>query len=187
MYFHKLFLTSCLAFSFLHAQSEIGLDINSNDLEILGTLHINSSSQYSDETIYFIDTSYLRTDGDNILSLGIRGENTFQGLEGLALSFGAKTILANDFMALPLFAKAIFTLPLAENIPQTSLITSFAYAPNVLSFRDAESYSEFRVEADIEIISNIHLFTGYRNIDTKYATYDKTFNNSFYGGMKLSF
>jgi len=187
MYLKKLFLTSFLSLGLLHAQSNVALDINNEDLEVLTSIDLNALTYYSDSTSYMIDASYLHTDGDNLTTVGLRAESAFQGVEGLALAFGAKFVFASDFMALPLFAKAKYTLPLIDSIPSTSIATSFAYAPAVLSFRDAESYTEFRVEADMEIITNIHLFTGYRNIGTEYDTYDKTFNNSFYGGIKLSF
>ncbi len=183
----KICLTSLVSLGLLHAQSNVGLNINNDDLEVLASIDLNSFTYYSDSTSYMIDASYLHTDGDNLTTIGVSGESSLQGVEGLTLGFGAKFIFASDFMALPLFAKARYALPLNDSIPTTSLITSFAYAPSVLTFRDGESYTEFRVEADMEIITNIHLFTGYRNIDTEYDTYDKTFNNSFYGGMKLSF
>ena len=187
MYFKKLFLTSFLSLGLIHAQSNVGLNINDEDLEVFASIDINAFTYYSDSTSYLIDAFYLHTDGDDLASVGIGAESTFQGVKELALGFGAKFIFTDDFIALPLFAKARYALPLNDSIPTTSLSTSLAYAPSVLSFRDGESYTEFRMEADMEIITNIHLFTGYRNIDTEYDTHDKTFNNSFYGGMKLSF
>lgn len=187
MYLKKLCFTSLLSMGLLHAQSSVGLNINDEDLEVLASINLNALTYYSDSTSYMIDASYLHTDGDNLTSIGVSAENSFQGIYGLALGFGAKLVFADDFMALPLLAKAKYTLPLNDSIPTTTLSTSLAYAPSVLTFRDGESYTEFRVEAGMEIITNVHLFAGYRNIDTEYETYDKTFNDSFYGGMKLSF
>jgi len=183
----KLFFSSLLSLGMLHAQNTIGLNINSDDLEVLAAMNLNTFADYSDSTTYVVDASYLHTDSDNLSTIGLSGENTFQGVEGLALAFGAKLVFADNFFALPLFGKASYALPLNDSIPTTSISTSLAYAPSVLSFSDAESYTEFRIEADMEVISNIHLFTGYRNIDTEYDRYDKTFNDSFYGGIKLSF
>ena len=183
----KLLLTTLLLTGSLTAQSSIGIDINDEDVEILASINLNSLANYADGTTYILDTSYLHTDGDNMSMIGVSGQNTLQGVPGLTLAFGAKVIFASDFMALPLMAKGIYTLPLNDSIPTTSLMTSFAYAPSVLSFRDGDNYSEFRLEADMEVISNVHIFTGYRNIDTDYEAGDHTFNNSFYGGLKLSF
>ncbi|WP_295421888.1 YfaZ family outer membrane protein [Sulfurovum sp.] len=183
----KLLITTLLLSSALSAENSIGLDINNEDVEILGSVNLNTLANYADGTTYILDASYLHTDGDNMSSVGISGQNSLQGIPGLTLAFGAKVIFASDFMAVPLMAKGIYTLPLNDNIPTTSLLSSFAYAPSVLTFRDGDSYSEFRLEADMEVISNVHLFTGYRNIDTDYEAGDQNFNDSFYGGLKLSF
>jgi len=168
-------------------ENSIGMDINSKDVEILASINLNNLTYYTDGTSYVLDLAYLHTKGNNLTTLGISGQNMFQGLEGLSLAFGLKAAFSEDFLAFPLYAKAIYRLPLNDQIPPTSLSTSFTYAPSVLSFRDAQSYTEFRLEADMEVISNIHIFTGFRRINTDYEDYDKTFNNSFYAGLKLSF
>ncbi|HFU77394.1 MAG TPA: hypothetical protein ENK68_02700 [Epsilonproteobacteria bacterium] len=173
--------------STIHAENSIGIDINSDDVEVLASVNLNTLADYANGTTYILDTSYLRSDGDNLTRIGFSGQNRLQGIEGLTLAFGLKGVFASDFLAFPLMAKATYELPLKDSIPTTSLSLNLAYAPSVLSFRDADNYSDFRLEADMEVISNIHLFTGYRNISTNYNSNDKTFNNSFYGGLKLSF
>ena len=187
MILKKILLSALLSFGLLQAQSSIGLDINDEDLEIIGAIDLNAFADYSDSTTYLLDGYYLNTKDGNLFALGLGAENSFQGFEGLTLGFGARFVFADNFTALPLFGKAVYTLPLIDSIPTTSIGASFAYAPSVLTFSDGESYNEFRLEADMEVIQNIHLFAGYRNLDTEYKTYDKTFNDSFYGGMKLSF
>lgn len=187
MILKKLLLTPFLSFALLHAQSSIGLDINNEDLEVRAAIDLNTFADYSDSTTYLADGYYLNTKDGNLFALGLSGENALQGVEGLTLGFGARFVFADNFTALPLFGKARYTLPLIDTIPTTSIAASFAYAPSVLTFSDGESYTEFRLEADMEVIQNIHLFAGYRNLDTEYKTYNKTFNDSFYGGMKLSF
>ncbi|SFV69547.1 hypothetical protein MNB_SV-3-560 [hydrothermal vent metagenome] len=185
MYLKKILFSLLLTLVTLQAESSVGLNINSEDLELQASVQMFSSSEST--TAYIIDGAYLHTDHHNILRMGFRGENSFQNMGNLSLGFGAKAVFTDDFMALPLFAQANLILPFNSNIPTTTLSTSIAYAPSILSFIDAKNYTEFKLEADMEVISNIHLFTGYRNIDTDYETHDKTFNNSFYGGMKLSF
>jgi hypothetical protein len=167
----KLLLATFLLTSTITAETSIGVDINNEDVEILGELNFNTLTDYSSGTTYILDASYLYTDGDNLAAVGFSGQNTLQGAEGLTLAFGAKLVFAEDFMAIPLMAKASYALPLID----------------VLTFLDGETYSELRLEADMEIISNIHIFTGYRNIDTDYEVGDYNFNDSFYAGMKLSF
>lgn len=187
MFLKKVIFASLFFLGLLYAQNSIALNINSDDLEVQASVNLNAYADYSDSTTYILDASYLHTDGDNLFSVGLSGENTFQGFEGLALGFGAKLVFTDNFIALPLYGKASYRIPFIDSIPSTSLSTSLAYAPSVLTFSDGESYTEFRVEADMEVIQNIHLFAGYRNIDTEYQYDDQSFNDSFYGGMKLSF
>lgn len=183
----NLLLATFLITGTLQAENSIGIDINSNDVEVLGSVNLNTLADYANGTTYILDVNYLHTDEDNLLGIGFSGQNTLQGVQGLTLSFGLKSVLADNFLALPLMAKGVYILPLVDSIPTTSVSLSAAYAPSVLSFRDADSYSDFRLEADMEVISNVHVFTGYRNIKTNYEAADQTFNNSFYGGLKLSF
>ena len=187
MHFKKLFLITFFSLGLLYAQNNnIGLNVNDEDLEVSASVDLNTLVYYSGSATYTLDASYLHSDGDNLSTFGVNAKNTFQGVEGLAFGVGIKSVFADDFIAIPLSAKLIYTLPF-YNVPTTSLSTSLAYAPSILSFRDAESYTEFRAEADMEVVTNIHLFTGYRNIKTENDTNDLTFNNGFYGGIKLNF
>lgn len=187
MYFKKLLFTSLFSLCILHAQNGLGLNINNEDLEVQASIDLNANSEYLDSTTFILEGSYLYSDRDDLVTLGISGENSLQGVDGLSLALGAKLIFADDFMSLPFFGTAKYRLPFSEDIPTTSFSTTFAYAPSVLTFSDGESYTEFRAEALMEIISNIHIYTGYRYIDTEYKNNNKTFNDSFYGGMKFKF
>jgi len=183
----KLLLATCILTGTLSAENTLAININKNDVELLGSVNINSLTGYADGTEYILNASHLHVDGDNLTTVGVVGQNSFQGIYGMTLAFGAKMVFTDNFTALPLIAKGTYALPFTDSVPTTSLSLTFAYAPPVLTFLDGQDYSEFRIEANMEVISNIHLFTGYRNIDTDYKTGDKNFNSSFYGGLKLSF
>jgi len=183
----KLLLATFLITGTLQAENSIGIDINSDDVEALASVNLNTLTDYANGTTYILDANYLHANGHDLLGIGFSGQNTLQGVEGLTLAFGLKGVIANDFLAFPLMAKGVYTLPLIDSIPTTSVSVSAAYAPSVLAFRDGDRYSDFRLEADMEVISNVHVFSGYRNIKTNYKDADHTFNNSFYGGLKLSF
>ncbi len=188
MNIQKILLSSLLTLTSIYAQSSIGFDVNDKDVEVLASVDLNTFAEYSEGGMsYLIDASYLYADGDDLGSIGLGAQNTFEGAEGLAFGLGAKFVFADSFSALPLYGKAIYTLPLDSAIPTTSLAATFAYSPAVLSFSDAEHYKEFRAEANMQLAPSLHLFAGYRNIDTEYITIDKTFNDSFYGGMKFGF
>ncbi len=189
----RLLLSLLLVSGFIHAETGIGLDINNEDVELLGEMNFNALADYSSETSFVISGSYLyaggndNDNGEHLFTLGFSGENALPGVEGLTMGLGIKSVFADNFIALPFFAKANYALPLIDTIPTTSLFADFAYAPSVLTFSDGDSYTEYRIGADMEIISNTHIFVGYRNIDTDYTYKDYTFNDSFYGGLKLSF
>lgn len=187
MYFKRYFLASILFCGLLHAESSVGIGINNETLELQGSIDLNSFVGYSDITSYNLDFSYLDVNMEHLTSLGVSGESSLQGADGVKLALGAKLVFAQNFMALPLFGKLSFNLPINHALPLITMATSLAYAPPVLTFRDGLSYSEFRVEGDMEVIPNIHLFTGYRSIDTNYIEYNNIFNEALYGGMKLIF
>jgi len=167
MWEKKLILLSAICTSFISAENYFGLNFNNNDIEVFSSFNLNSITQYTNGTSYNIDIEYLHTDGDNMTSIGLTGQNTFQDFENLDLAFGIKGVLASDFLAFPLTIKAVYQLPLIETIPPTYLSSSFAFAPTALSFRDAKKYLEFRMELNMEVISNIYLFTGYRKSKNK--------------------
>jgi len=183
----NIVLTTFLLTGVISAESSIGLNINSDDVELLGAINLNSTIGYTGGTSYLVDASYLHNENNDLFTIGLSGENALEAAPGLIFGFGFKAAFAEDFMAIPLLGKVKYILPFDSDIPTTSFLASFAYAPSVLTFSDGDTYSELRFEADMEVISNIHIFTGYRNIDTDYEFVDYKLNDSFYGGLKLSF
>ncbi len=182
----KSILTTLLVAGLLQANS-LELNVNSNDVEFGGKLDITSTIGYGSGTTYFLGGDYLHTDNDNLLKVSFGASNTLSGAEGLTFTLGLEGVFGDSYVALPFFGQASLRLPLDEPIPATTLSAKLSYAPSVLSFVDADQYLEYRFEADVEVISNIHLYGGYRNIDTDYETHDYNLNDSWYGGLKISF
>jgi hypothetical protein len=179
-----LLLSTFLVSGSLYAGS-LGLNINDEDVEVQAT--IDMSAAIGNGIDYLIQTSYLHTEEDDLFKIGFGASNTLQGADGLTLTLGLEGVFADDYAALPLFGQASLRLPFDSDIPATSLMTKIDYAPSVLSFRDGEKYLEYRFQADMEVIQNIHLFAGYRNIDTDYETHDYNLNDSWYGGLLWEF
>ncbi len=165
----------------------IGLNINNRDIEAEASFNLTSAIGYGDGIDYFLGVDYLHTDNDSLVKAAFGASSTLSGAESLTLAFGLEAAFSDNFAALPLFGQAALRLPFDEPIPATSLVARVDYAPSALSFIDADSYLEYRFEADIEVIPNIHLYGGYRNIDTQYNIYDHTLNDSWYGGLKIGF
>ncbi len=188
MSFNKLFLLILLSSVLLFSRNTVGLNINTEDLELTGEMDVNTFSEYTNGTMFVVNANYLNTIDDNLFGLGLSANNSYQGAEGLSLGFGAKFIYLENFMAFPLMAEATYAFMLMDNIPMASLSANILYAPTALSFDEANNYFEFRAEAAMEVINAVSLYVGYRDIETEYIDFDfETFNSSFYGGLKMSF
>ena len=198
--FKKIAVTVTLGVSLLFAESGAGININETDLEIEGTLDSrNLAYMQTSSTIFQMDFNFLNIEEDDfdakLIGVGIGATNQLEGVEGVELTFGAKFIWNNvetnsdgdGFKALPLMAKIRYNFPpLMFNIPPVALESKILYAPGALAFGDAESYREFRASADIEMIENVRIYAGYRNINIGLEGNDDfTLNNSFFGGIRF--
>jgi len=179
---YLIFAISLLTSSFA---GSLGLNINDEDVEVQAT--IDMSAAIGNGINYLVEIDYLHTEEDDLFKVGFGASNTLQGASGLTLTLGLEGVFADSYAALPLFGQASLRLPFDDDIPATSLSARIDYAPSVLSFSDAEKYLEYRFEADMEVIQSIHLYAGYRNIDTDYETYDYNLNDSWYGGLRWGF
>jgi hypothetical protein len=189
MLYRKIILGTLVSTSLLLAQNSAGLNINSEDLEIEGSMDLTQYTDGANGTTYILGANYINTEfNDDLLSVGINANNTYQGWEGLNLSIGLNVVLLNDFLSVPLMGEVSYSLPLIENIPTITLSSQMLYAPSVLSFDQADKYFEFRSEASIEVISAVSVYLGYRDIETSYLNKAKTtFNDTLYGGIKIGF
>ena len=193
--FKKIALTTLFTSALLMAESGVGININEEDVEVEGTLDSrNLAALQTSSTIYEGDFNFLNVNSDRqLVGAGVGATNALEGVEGVELTFGAKFIWAEvgdeDFTSLPLMAKIRYTFPpLMFNIPPVALEAKALYAPNALSFGDSQRYSEYRLSADIEMIENVKVYAGYRNIHAEYKNVSQElFNNSFYGGLKVTY
>jgi len=202
--FKKIIMSSIVTTGLLLAQSGVGINVNKNDLEIEGTLDSrNLALLQNSSTIYLGDFNFISIDDDNtkskLIGVGFGATNKFEGVEGVELTFGAKLILSHVtdhrkdidkwFSALPLTGMVRYTFPpLMFNIPPVSIEGKVLYAPGALAFGDSDSYSEFRASAYMEMIENVTVYAGYRNIVTGYPTdTNYLFSNGFYAGLKFTY
>jgi len=195
MPFNKLLLLFFLSTVLLFSRTTVGLNINTEDFEVEGAMDITTFSEYVNGTMFIVDANFINTEYDSLFGVGIGAHNSFQGMEGLSLGLGIKYVYIEDFMALPLKAEASYGFLVTDNIPTVSLSAALLYAPSALSFDEAKNYFEFRAEAEIEVISSVAVYVGYRDIEIEYLdsfseslnNSFETFNSSFYGGLKISF
>jgi hypothetical protein len=166
--------------------SSFGLNINSDDVEAHASFDIGNALGTEGTTNYAIHASYLHSD-DNLFKIGFGASNTLEGASSFRFGIGIDAVFADDYAAVPIYGTVSWILPFDEPVPETTLGIYAAFAPSVLSFNDADGYGEFRFQAESEIIDRIHIYAGYRNIDTDYESYDYNFNDGWYGGIKFSF
>ncbi|MCK5855716.1 MAG: hypothetical protein KAG56_10880 [Sulfurovaceae bacterium] len=197
-------LLSMMSVTILFAETGAGININENDVEMEAILDSrNLAFMQNTSTILQADVNILNIDNDargksRLVGAGLGATNKLEGVKGVELTFGAKLIWSDvdfdeddTFLSLPLMAKVRYTFPpLMFNIPPVSVEGKVLYAPGALSFGDADTYSELRLAADIEMIENVKIYVGYRNIHTEYISKkfgDVTFNTGFYGGLRYTY
>lgn len=184
-----LFLTIS---SFAGERASFGLNINNEDLEVEGRMSLASQTSRLEYRNFFIDANFVNDNDDTLYGAGFYVENSPQGYPNLKFAIGLRSVfsqndtLNKDFVAIPITVsgKARMYFP---NLPKSELGVKLAYAPNPLTFADGDSYLEYRVEADMQVIENIAVYVGYRGIETDYDVADVTFNSSAYVGFKFIF
>lgn len=182
----KILLMALLGTS-LFAKNTIGVNLNSDDVEIQSRIMMNDIFETSSSSIFLTNVNILVTDNDTLFSAGLGVYNNYSQIDGLAFGLGLNPIIAKDFFAIPFFIEALYVFPTDNIFPKTSLSAKIQYAPEIVSFSHADNYKEIRTEADFEIIPSMSIYTGYRNIETNYNYGDVDFSDSFYGGLKYSF
>lgn len=191
----KKLLIIALLFTLPAAAAErasFGLNINADDLEIDGRMSLASRTSRLEYRNFFIDGNFINTKDDTLTGVGFYVENSPQGHSNLKFGVGLKSVFSkNDaldksFVAIPITVsgKARMYFP---NLPKSALGIKLAYAPTPLTFSDGDTYFEYRIEAQMQVIENIEVYAGYRNIDTNFKVADVTFNSGAYVGFRFVF
>ena len=192
-------ITFCTASAFALNTAE--LNINDSDLEVMAKFDMGQFNDAVEPETVFVGARLLNghkshSDNDN-RSLDSFVEVNFLmqreiGDRGLSIGLGVKLNAtqhgSEDFMSIPLGIEAGYRIPASDLIPMY-VGASLYYAPSVLSLADADSFLEYRINYDIEVIKNGRITIGYRSIDTNYDVSGGNFsyNRSLYGGFKFSF
>jgi len=192
----KLLITLALSVS-LFAQHDASVNLNSDDIEVNGNIDLGELNQSDYPNIYFLTLGFLDVDNsestDPLLQAGFKLRQDVTGVQGLKFGIGFKgtyTEVGNqDHAAIPLGVELAYTLPIDSVIP-VIISGSLDYAPSVLSFKDADSYMEKRVELGVQIVEQATVFVGYRKIETDFENRyggDYTYNDAGYIGFKIKF
>lgn len=186
----------------LFALNTAELNINQTDLEVGLKFDVGQFNKNVEPQTMFVGMKMLIPDTNNssdsatLTSLNPYFEGNFMiirpvGDAGLSLGIGFKLnytqVNNKSFMSLPIGFIASYELPFPDLIPMF-VETNVYYAPQVLSFLDAKDYVEYRINYNMEMIKNVHLKVGYRNMNTNYFNIGrKNYNASFYLGVMIDF
>jgi len=174
------------------------ININNKDLEISGQFDVGQFNDAVEPGTMFVGAKFLNADADHSddehADLDPYFEANFLmmrpiGNKGMKIGMGAKVNFTKDFMSIPLGLQFAYKLPLKNLLPMY-LNGELYYAPTVLSFSDADSFLEYRISYDIELIDHGRVTLGYRSIDTTYESDrggDFTYNSYWYVGFKINF
>ena len=194
----KLSLVALSAIS-AFAMHSAEININDKDLELGVNFDLGQVNETVEPNTTFLGLRYLNASDENAnKDISGYGEASFLMRReiqnsGVIFGIGVKTnytkVEDSTFMSIPLGVEAGYTLPISIPVIFGAKVY---YAPESLSFSDAESFLEYRVDASIEVIEKGSLIFGYRNIDTNIETtnhyvIDANYNESVYFGFKFAF
>ena len=184
------------------AMNSAELNINDKDLEAKFSLDLGQVNKNVEPNTTFVSFRALKASNDHSSDNNVEIKNFYEtnflmirevknsGIKagiGVKLNYTANS--NNDtFISIPLGLEVRYTMP--TEIPVT-LGANIYYSPESLSFEKANSFTEYRFYANVELIENASILAGYRNIDTEYdVNNNKTsinLNNSVYFGFKFKF
>jgi len=191
IFIKKVFLISCLFFTSLFSKNIVGLNVNNSDLEVHGAFVLNKFLNVDGNSAFVGNVNYIHGENNDEFNWGLGVYQSYDEVDGLLFGFGLNNVYTEDFIAIPLYAHIMYVLPFMDYFPKTNLSAKIIYAPEVLTFSKGDSYLEYRGEIDFDVINNISVYAGYRNIQAEHndRIYINDFDDydSFYGGLKFNF
>ena len=175
----KLIIGATLAASVLFAENFANIKLTNDTVELSG--------QYKVDTVHNIYArgSFLYNDNDdkeNFYSIGVKGEGNLIGVDinNVKFSLIIDFVHTEDNSAIPIGIGIHSYIP-GFSIP-VFVRGEAEYAPEILSFDDADRFSRIYAEAGVQPIENAEIFAGYRNI-----SFNHNYDSSFYIGAGYSF
>ncbi len=172
------------------------LKINDKDLEVAAKLDVGQFNENVEPGTMFVGGRFFHVEAehssDSLADIDPFYELDFLvkrpiGTTGLQLGMGIKLNYTNSFFSAPLGIESEYKLPVSKMIP-IYVNASVYYAPNALSFNDADNYLEYRAGVEVELVKNARVTFSYTKINTNYVEVpDFTYNESWYVGFKFGF
>ena len=185
------------------AMNTAEVNINNKDLEVSAKFDIGQFNDAVEPDTMFLGGKFLNADRDHADTTSAKFDPFYEanflmmrkvGDQGIKLGMGLKLNHTKSYTTVPLGLQFSYKIPAVEYIPM-HLNGELYYAPSVLSYENADSFLEYRVSYDIQVIKNGNVTLGYRKIETNYESNqgyapqggDFTYNSSWYIGFKIGF
>ena len=188
----KILIGSLIATSLLLGNNGVEVNLNDETLEVELDINLNKYYDVSNNSNYYLSAGHLRTEHDNeeiqsLSTVGLKVLNPFTDDHGISLGLGMKSVYTNQL------SKTFFALPLSvygkvEFNEVVYIDAEVSYAPKVLSFGDAESYTDVKAKVNYKVLADGYVFIGARNIETKYENGTRTkFDTTAFAGFEVRF
>lgn len=174
---------------FAYQRYGFGINVNTDTVEFEGRANVAPLTSDPVFRNFYIDMNLINAD-DTLFGAGVFVENVFYNYHPLMFQVGLKSIFTShsgeDFIAMPILFGMKHKI-YSGNIPVGTLGAKILYAPSPLSFQDAKKYLEYRIEATVQIIENVELYAGYRDIQTDYESGSLDYDDAAYLGFRFIF
>jgi len=187
-------LSACVASAFAMHTAEI--NINDTDLELSAKFDMGQFNDAVEPETMYLGAKFLNGDESNADSIsGAKLDPYYEvnflsihsvGNQGMSLGMGVKFNHTQNHSSLPLGLEFGYKLPIQNLVPM-KLNGCIYFAPRSLAFSDADSYLEYRLDYNVEIIPHGNIVVGYRHLETNYQNLDFVYNSSIYFGFKIGF
>ena len=190
----KILTTLAIGTTLLSASNSAQINVNNSTLGLKGEYGINEIYNLSNDAKYYITLEYLSSEDtaanestDRIINLGFKMMNPYINDYGISFGMGINAVWVNNyndtFMATPLSIFADYAIS-----EELSIDGTFSYSPKILSYSNADNYSEFTAKLNYKVIDNGFAYLGYRDINTDYTDGKSLqFDNSLFFGYKVQF
>ncbi|QCT95099.1 hypothetical protein FE773_07820 [Caminibacter mediatlanticus TB-2] len=160
------------------ASNYANLQISNSTLGIYAQGKITNNEIYARGFFLYND----KKDKNNFYSIGLKGEGNLIGINipNIKVSLLLDLVHTKNNTALPVGIGVFGYVP---NIDYSVFVRGeYEYAPEILSFDDANRFSKFDIQVGIQPIENGEVFVGYRNI-----SFNHNYNSVMYGGIGYHF
>lgn len=198
----KIIALIALSWMSLFAMHTAEININKEDLELIGKLDMGQINHSVEPDTTFVgirlvngdkvnsDRKHIENNSFIDINFLLKNETQIKGLSvGLGIKINYADSFSKDFVSIPLGIEAMYKLPLSNLLPMY-IGANVYYAPTVLSLADAENFLEYKISFDLAVIRNGYITLGYRSIDTNYEPQsggDYNYNSTGYIGFRFAF